>query len=92
MNRKVRLTEEADRHLTEAAQWYERQRSGLGCEFLDQALSAFPLLIEHPLRYPLVRHDIRRAPMAKFPYGIYFRVEQSKVVIVAVMHARRRPR
>ena len=76
MNRKVRLTEEADRHLTAAALWYERQRAGLGREFLDEALTAFPLLVEHPLKYPLVHRDIRRAPMARFPYGLYFRVEQ----------------
>jgi plasmid stabilization system protein ParE len=92
MTLRVRLTEEADRHLTAAAKWYERQRPGLGIEFLDQALTALPRLVEHPLRYPIVRRDIRRAPMARFPYGIYFRVEQSKIVIVAIMHAGRRPR
>lgn len=91
MNRKVRLTEEADRHLTAAALWYERQRSDLGCDFLDEALTALPLLAEHPLKYPVVHRDIRRAPMRRFPYGIYFRVERSQLVVVAVIHARRRP-
>lgn len=52
MNRKVRLTKEADRHLTEAASRYERQRVGLGREFPDEALSAFPLLAEPPSKYP----------------------------------------
>lgn len=91
MNRRVRLTEEADRHLTEAASWYERQRAGLGREFLEEALSAFPLLAEHPSKYPVVHSDIRRAPMRRFPYGLYFRAEESQLVVVAVIHARRRP-
>lgn len=44
------------------------------------------------MSYPIVRRNIRRAPMAKFLYGIYFRVEKPHIVIVAIMHARRRPR
>jgi plasmid stabilization system protein ParE len=92
MKRKVRLTEEADRHLTEAAPWYERQRADLGHEFLDEVLSALPLLAEHPSSYPVVHSNIRRAPMRRFPYGLYFRVGRFKLVVVAVIHARRRPR
>jgi hypothetical protein len=37
----VRLRNEADRDLTDAASWYEQQRKGLGHEFLDDALSVF---------------------------------------------------
>ncbi len=36
MKRLVRLREEADRDLSGAVSWYERQRTGLGQEFLDK--------------------------------------------------------
>jgi plasmid stabilization system protein ParE len=29
--------------------------------------------------------------MARFPFGIYFRVEQIDIVVVAVMHGSRHP-
>ena len=38
MNFPVRLREEAELDLAEAATWYESQRSGLGNEFLDSVL------------------------------------------------------
>lgn len=41
MIRTVRLREEADQDLAAAASWYERQRPGLGHEFLAEALAAF---------------------------------------------------
>ncbi len=92
MNRAVRLREEAEEDLAAAALWYERQREGLGHEFLDEALSAFHLVAEQPLRYPVVHRNTRRALMTRFPFGIYFRVEQPQIVVVAVIHGSRHPR
>jgi plasmid stabilization system protein ParE len=30
--------------------------------------------------------------MTRFPFGIYFRVEQSQIIVVAVIHGSRHPR
>jgi plasmid stabilization system protein ParE len=92
MKRTVRLREEADKDLAAAASWYEQQRRSLGHEFLDDALSMFRLVAEQPLAYPLCHRNTRRALMHRFPFGIYFRVEDSNVVVVAVMHGSRHPR
>jgi len=35
---------------------------------------------------------MRRTVVRQFPYGIYFRVHDRFVVVIAVMHARRDPR
>jgi plasmid stabilization system protein ParE len=91
MTRTVRLREEADWDLVSAATWYERQRAGLGREFLSEALNSFDLPTERPLSYPIVLRDIRRALMGRFPFAIYFRVERSDVVVIAVLHGSRHP-
>lgn len=87
----VRLREEADRDLAAAATWYEHQRVGLGHEFLDEALSSFRRIAEQPTRYPVLYRDMRRALMTRFPFGIYFCVEHSQIVVVAVLHGSRHP-
>ena len=92
MKATVRLREEAGRDLAAAASWYEQQREGLGHEFLDEAFSAFQLVAELPLTYPIVHRDTRRALMTRFPFGIYFRAELSRIVVVPVMHGSRHPR
>lgn len=92
MKRILRLREEADRDLATAASWYEQQRDGLGHDFLDEALSAFQSIAEQPLTYPVVRRNTRRALIPRFPFAIYFRVESSHILVIAVMHGSRHPR
>jgi len=87
----VQLREEADGDLAAAAFWYEQQRTGLGHEFLDEALSAFRLIARQPLIYPIVHRDTRRALMHRFPFGIFFRVESTCIVVMAVIHGSRHP-
>lgn len=46
--------------LDEAYRWYERERAGLGDEFLQAARSMLELIGNNPLAFPLVHRD--RAP------------------------------
>lgn len=88
----VRLREEADQDLAEAATWYEMHRLGLGQEFLDEATRTIHAISENPLRYPVMWRQTHRALMRRFPFGIYFRVSGDLVLIVAVLHGSRHPR
>jgi plasmid stabilization system protein ParE len=88
----VRLRAEAERDLAAAAAWYERQRRGLGHEFLDEALTVFQLIAQQPLTYPIVHRNTRRALLSRFPFGVYFLTEPAFVMVVAVMHGSRHPR
>ena len=91
MNCEVRLREEADRDLTEAALWYELHRPGLGHEFIDEAARALNGIAQHPLAYPVVWREIRRALLNRFPFGIFFRISNDTVVVLAIMHGSRHP-
>lgn len=87
----IRLRDEADQDLSTAASWYEVQHVGLGQEFLDEVLATLNSISDEPLRYPLVRRNTRRALIKRFPFGVYFRVEKTHIVVVAVMHGSRHP-
>lgn len=92
MNYEVRLREEADRDLTEAALWYELHGSGLGYQFLDEVLRALALIADRPFMYPVVWRETRRALLYRFPFGVFFRVRKDVIVVIAVMHGTRHPR
>lgn len=92
MTLELRLRPEAELDLSDAALWYEGQRSGLGHEFLDEVLAIFPKLTEAPLSYPTVHRNTRRALIHRFPFGVYYRVETTAIVVVALMHGSRHPR
>jgi len=88
---KIRLREEAEGDLLDAAKWYERQRPRLGQEFIDAAQASFKSIAERPLTFPIVHRQTRRAVMERFPFCIYFREIDPDVVVLAVLHGSRHP-
>jgi plasmid stabilization system protein ParE len=91
MKYEIRLREEAEKDLDEAASWYEDRRNGLGMDFLDAVSSTFAEISANPNQFPTVHRGTHRALLAKFPYGVFFSVRGSNVDVLAVFHASRNP-
>ncbi len=72
--------------------WYEKQRVGLGEEFLAAVSTALERILANPEQYPVVHRATRRALLTRFPYGLYYRVIEGQVVVIACIHAKRDPR
>ena len=87
----VHFRPDAETDVADAAAWYETQRAGLGAEFLDEILNICSSIAENPQLYPLVHRKTQRAVIHKFPFVIYYRVENRLVSIIAVMHGSRDP-
>jgi toxin ParE1/3/4 len=77
--------------LGNAREWYERQRRGLGDEFVLSVGAAVDAVIEYPVAYPVVRRGTRRVLIERFPYGLYYRVHGGTVIVVALLHVARDP-
>ena len=80
---------EADADAHEAVAWYRNIRSALGDQF---ALGVEARSAPHPLRFPIVYRNRRRAGIHRFPYGIFFEVQVDRIVVIACLHNRRDPR
>ena len=74
-----------------AAQYYESRSHGLGAEFLDEVQRSIEALSSNPRTAPVIKVGIRRRLLKRFPFGILYAVEQDTIVVLAVMHLRRRP-
>lgn len=77
--------------IEEAYQWYERQRAGLGEEFLAAVDSLLGDIVAHPAAYAVIHRGVRRALLRRFPYAIFYRLYGDSVVTLACMHGRRNP-
>ncbi len=75
----------------DAYRWYEAQQAGLGEEFLAAVSAALESVAANPERFPVVHRQTRRALLRRFPYGLFYRIIDDQVVVVACMHARRDP-
>jgi plasmid stabilization system protein ParE len=91
MTTQVRIREEAEIDLSDAVNWYENQRLGLGQDFLDQFQTVLEFLADQPAQFPMVHSDDRRALLGRFPFGIFYSVKNDFILVLAVMHARRNP-
>ena len=87
----VTLRAEAEDDLEDAALWYEGHRRGLGEQFLDEILHAIGLIEENPQSYPQIHGEIYRAVIRRFPFGIFYLLEEETVVVLAIIHASRDP-
>ena len=75
----------------EAAIWYESQKAGLGGEFVEEIERALLAACEAPQQCPVMLQDVRRIRVPRFPYFIFFRVRDNRLVVLSVFHVRRNP-
>ena len=87
----VRIRREAELDLTEAFQWYEERREGLGADFLLCVQAALEVISRQPAIHPIVHRQVRRALIRRFPYGVFYLADNDRVTVIAVMHAMRNP-
>lgn len=92
MKRTLIIRPEAELDMREAYVWYEKQVPALGANFLLHVDAALRTVQRYPLQYPVIYRNARRCLVRRFPYGIYYVVEDKRIVVVAVFHAKRDPR
>jgi hypothetical protein len=88
---KLEIAAVAALELAEAHDWYEQEEPGLGAELLAEFAIVRKRVLGRPLSFPRVDVDTRRALLKRFPYGVYFVVEEDVVSVTAFFHGRRDP-
>ena len=91
----LRIGEEAQAELADAASWYEEHRRGLGQEFVDAVDTAARAIEDNPAigsPAPAVADaNIRRVFVRRFPYHLVDIELPDRLQVLAVAHDRRRP-
>jgi len=83
---------EAAAELRQARAWYDDIRPGLGERFAVAVEAAVAAIAQRALQFPVVHRGRRRAGVRRFPYGIFFEVQENRIVVIACFHAKRDPR
>ena len=82
----LKFSSRALREIGEAQEWYELQSPGLGEEFIAAMELQLKRLEQAPLLYAEVIHNVRRALLPRFPYGLFYAVRGNLIYILAVLH------
>ncbi|WP_437641105.1 type II toxin-antitoxin system RelE/ParE family toxin [Sorangium sp. So ce854] len=81
----------AEREASEAFLWYAARDPSVAERFEAQVLEAFDRIAEAPEQGPEIEPGVRRLLLHRFPYGVLYAVEPDRILVLAVMHLRRRP-
>jgi len=92
MKRELIIRPEAEAELAKAFDWYEEQVRGLGSEFLISVDATVHAIVRKPHQFAKVHMDVRRALLRRFPYALFFLVEETRIIVLAVFHAKRDPK
>jgi plasmid stabilization system protein ParE len=93
---RLRTEPEASEELAEAGLWYEKQRSGLGIEFLEEIDATLDFITRFPQAgspVPDVPKDlpVRRTPLHRFPFQVVYLELSDTIRVLAFAHDRRVP-
>lgn len=83
----------AQEDIREAAQWYNKQKKGLGMRFTNQVREKVDFIRQNPIASNVRYDGVRTAVLNIFPFMVHYKVdEKSKIIIIsAVLHTSRKP-
>lgn len=90
--RPIWFLEAAEDDIAAAFEWYESQRAGLGAEFIDAIDQALEPILDFPESCEVFYRDTRRCLVERFPFEVFYRLQDGVLIVVAAMHAARDPK
>lgn len=87
----IRIIESARRDLLDGARFYERQGQGLGTRFLQALFADISGLRVHAGVHSLHFGRYHRMLAKRFPFAVYYRIEDGVILVCAVLDCRRDP-
>ena len=81
----------AELDLLEAYNFYEGLSHGIGATLVRCVGEKMEFIGSNPRACPVKYRDFRRALVPKFPYGIYYKIEETRIVIFGILDLRQDP-
>ena len=88
----IRFLPEVEEDLFSGFSWYEDKARGLGEEFLRIFYASSNSLTRNALIYKKVYGDFRRLILRRFPYAIYFVIDNNEIIVIGLFHCARDPK
>jgi plasmid stabilization system protein ParE len=85
------LSSLASKELEEGREYYDFQKEGLGNEFKKIIKSGIDEIFASPHLYPIVIAPLHRKVISRFPYSIFYRIDEDAIVILSIAHQHRQP-
>lgn len=88
---RVRIARSAETDLLEGYAFYERQQAGVGDYFLDSLFADIDALTLFAGIHPKPEGRLHRTLAKRFPFAIYYDVQDGVATVLAVLDCRQNP-
>ena len=75
----------------DAYDWYAQPNIKMGSDFREDVRRTAAFLKINPTIYARVEGNVRRAVLKRFPYSLFYIIEDDHVVVLSVFHQNREP-
>jgi plasmid stabilization system protein ParE len=87
----VRLRNKALSDVSRIRIWYEKIDPVLEDRFVRSLNDGLGRIEAHPFGYQVVYRNTWRVILDKFPYSVYYLIQDASVIVLAVIHHKRNP-
>jgi plasmid stabilization system protein ParE len=87
----IELLPGARRDFDQSFDWYAERSLEAARRFCDALDTTLTRIAENPHMFTRIDPLHRECPVRRFPFRVVYRIEQERMVIVAIAHAKRRP-
>ncbi|MCC7203043.1 MAG: type II toxin-antitoxin system RelE/ParE family toxin [Nitrospirae bacterium] len=88
---KIKILSSAIQDLIDGYRFYEKQSEGVGAYFLDTLFSDIDSLVVNAGIHSVHFEKYHRLLSKRFPFAVYYRVEDQTALVYAVLDCRRNP-
>jgi len=88
---KIRFLSRAASEYSQAIEYYENQKAGLGEHFAEELDKTLQRIVAYPKAWQLIEKNVRRCLIEHFPYGILYAIEPDAILVLSVMNLYRNP-
>ncbi len=81
----------AEIEIKETRNWYNLQKDNLGEEYLQEIKKTAIRIQGNPFQFPVIKKKIRKVVVSRFPFSIYFYIDELTINVFAVFHTSRNP-
>jgi plasmid stabilization system protein ParE len=79
----------------DAVDWYDAQQPPLGDDFIAEVYATVQRMVAAPQSFPRAGRvaggrEVRLAPVHRYPYLVYYEVTATELLILCVVHEKRR--
>jgi plasmid stabilization system protein ParE len=81
----------AQKEMLDSVRYYDSKNSELGSKFIDEVMAVTDQIQKYPESGSLINDYARRVLLERFEFGVIYRIYDNEIVILAVMHVKRKP-